>query len=100
MKKIIFTLVYSCCFFIFLLSFSSAGNKKLIEDEVKELDKLNKQAIDQISDLPKDGHIDFKANVSSQGEVQTYEFIEIEIEIDNTSIKNESLSFNNSIFKL
>lgn len=43
---------------------SSAGNREMIEDTVQELDELNKQAVSQIPDLPKDGKVYMKANVT------------------------------------
>ncbi len=42
---------------------SWAGNKEMVEEQVKELDELNKQVIRKIPDIPKNGHIDVKAKV-------------------------------------
>ena len=46
------------------VSASFAGNKEMIEGEVKDLDALNKQAVQQIPDLPGDGHVSLKADVT------------------------------------
>ncbi len=43
---------------------SLAGNEQMVEEAVADLDELNKQAVEQIPDLPADGQIDIKANVT------------------------------------
>lgn len=40
-----------------------AGNLEMVEESVKELDELNKKAVQQIPDLPETGTVDLKANV-------------------------------------
>lgn len=55
-----------CLCIAFPLSAVYAGNKKMVEKEVKELDELNKQAVQQLPDLPKDGTIDLKAKVTQE----------------------------------
>lgn len=52
---------YTTASFFCLLSW--AGNKEMVEEQVKELDELNKQVIQKIPDIPKNGHINVKANV-------------------------------------
>jgi hypothetical protein len=47
-----------------MTSFSWAGNKEMVEDAVQDLDELNKQAVSQIPDIPKDGKVYLKANVT------------------------------------
>ena len=42
---------------------ASAGNLSLIEKRLIELDKLNKQAVEQIDELPKDGTVEIEAKV-------------------------------------
>jgi hypothetical protein len=54
-----------------LFTVSWAGNKALVEKSTKELDELNKQAVQQIPDLPKDGTVDLKAKAEyREGEIQ------------------------------
>ena len=43
-----------------------AGNKEMVEEAVQELDTLNKQAIEQLPEIPRDGIIDLKADVTYQ----------------------------------
>lgn len=43
----------------------------MVEQRTKELDELNKQAVQQIPDLPKDGTVDLKANAKyREGKIQ------------------------------
>lgn len=43
---------------------ASAGNLSLIEKRLIEIDKLNKQAIEQVGELPKDGSVEIEAKVT------------------------------------
>ena len=56
-------LLFAGCFLFSLFSVSWAGNKAMVEERTKELDELNKEAVQQIPDLPKDGTVELKANV-------------------------------------
>lgn len=48
-----------------------AGNEKIIEERTRELEDLNKQAVEQIPDIPEDGKIDIKADgVYREGEIR------------------------------
>lgn len=47
----------------FLISNSSAGNLSLIEKRLIELDKLNKQAVEQVGELPQNGSVEIEAKV-------------------------------------
>lgn len=48
-----------------------AGNKKMVEERTKELDELNKQAVRQLPNLPRDGSIELKSNVTyEEGEIR------------------------------
>jgi len=59
------------CFLFLLFTVSWAGNKAMVEQRTKELDELNKQAVQQIPDLPKDGTVDLKANAKyREGKIQ------------------------------
>lgn len=50
---------------------SLAGNKKMVEERVRELDEMNKQVVRQIPDLPKDGTIYLKGKASyKEGEIR------------------------------
>ena len=40
-----------------------AGNLEMVEEKIKELDKLNKEVVRQIPDLPESGTVDLKAKV-------------------------------------
>ena len=60
-RTIVLPLVVSLTVMWFDLSIVWAGNERMIEKEVQELDRMNKQAIQEIPDLPKDGHIELKA---------------------------------------
>lgn len=43
-----------------------AGNLEMVEENVKELDELNKEVVRQIPDLPESGTVDLKAKVFFQ----------------------------------
>lgn len=45
-------------------SLSLAGNKQMVEKNVEELDELNKQAVEQIPDLPASGKVKMKTDVT------------------------------------
>jgi hypothetical protein len=44
-----------------------AGNLEMVEKNVEELESLNKEALGQIPQLPRDGRIDLKAYVTAEG---------------------------------
>lgn len=65
------TLLFAGCFLFSLYAVSWAGNKAMVEQRTKELDELNKQAVEQIPDLPQDGTVELKANVKNrEGKIQ------------------------------
>lgn len=70
-------------------TFSWAGNKQMVEKTVEELDDLNKQAVQQIPDLPKDGTVDMKARVTYEKKKPVFD-----IYYKKTTEKDESINFN------
>lgn len=60
---------YLIAIFLILAFYSQvlAGNLSLIEKRLTELDKLNREAVQELGDIPKDGSIHYKANVYPQG---------------------------------
>jgi hypothetical protein len=59
----IWLFLFAGCFLFSLFTVSWAGNKAMVEQRTKELDELNKEAVQQIPDLPKDGTVELKAKV-------------------------------------
>lgn len=53
-------------FYALFGSTSWAGNKRMVEDRVRELDEVNKQMLQQVEDKPKDGTIEVKAKVTER----------------------------------
>lgn len=51
-----------------------AGNREMIEENVRELDELNRDVIRQIPELPLRGVVEVDANVSYQKGVPIFEF--------------------------
>ena len=49
------------------VSVALAGNKEMVEKSVSELDSLNREVIQQIPELPRDGHIRIKAGITQTG---------------------------------
>ncbi len=69
--SIIRLLLFAGCFLFSLFTVSWAGNKIMVEQRTKELDELNKQAVQQIPDLPKDGTVELKAKAEHrEGKIQ------------------------------
>lgn len=56
-------LLFAGCFLFSLFTVSWAGNKAMVEERTRELDELNKQAVEQIPNLPQDGTVELKAKV-------------------------------------
>lgn len=52
------------CLSIGICSYAWAGNKQMVEKTVEEMDELNKQAVQQIPDLPESGKVNIKADVT------------------------------------
>ena len=71
------------------VTFSWAGNKKMVEKTVEELDDLNKEAVKQIPDLPKDGKVDMKARVTYEKKKPVFD-----IYYKKTGEKDGSINFN------
>ncbi len=70
---------------------SLAGNKEMVEETVQELDDLNKQAVQQIPDLPEDGSVDMKANVTYEKKKPVFD-----IYYKQTTEKEGKINFNNN----
>ena len=49
------------------VSVALAGNKEMVEKSVSELDSLNREVMQQIPELPRDGHIRVKAGITQTG---------------------------------
>ncbi len=85
-----FFAVAGVCFFGSVFSVM-AGNEKMVEDAVQELDKLNKQAVNQLPEHPKDGKIDLKAGVTYQDGSPIFDIFEQHTISENSSEKSESI---------
>ena len=70
-------------------TFSWAGNKKMVEKTVEELDDLNKQAVQQIPDLPENGKVDMKARVKYEKKKPVFD-----IYYKKTTEKDSTINFN------
>ncbi len=66
--KILLSIIISCFLITGYSSMSIAGNKRMVEENVEELDELNKKAVKQIPDLPKKGQVDMKTDVTYEKE--------------------------------
>ncbi len=66
------------------LSLGSAGNKEIVEDSIQELDTLNKQAVQQLPELPQSGTVDLKAGVTYQDGAPTFDIFKEHIIPDKT----------------
>ncbi len=104
---IIFVVVIFICF----ASSTRAGNKAMVEQNTKELDKINKQAVGQLTDLPKNGTVQIKAKAKYKEGVIQFDVYdkkvvsdteEKEIKLENNSnlnvgsVKEETVNINNS----
>lgn len=47
--------------FVGIFSSAFAGNRQMVEKNVETLDKINKEAVKQLPDIPKDGNIELEA---------------------------------------
>lgn len=82
---------------------ASAGNKEMVEKSVRELDKLNQEAILEIPDLPKDGTVNYKAVVTEEQGQRKYDFIYKEIiprQSKTPKTTDQGINFTNSSQKL
>lgn len=70
-------------------TFSWAGNKQMVEKTVEELDELNKEAVQQIPDLPENGKVDIKARVTYEKKKPVFN-----IYYKKTAEKDGSINFN------
>ncbi len=66
------------------ISFGLAGNKEMVEDTIQELDTLNRQAVQQLPDLPQSGTVELKAGVTYQDGSPTFDIFEEHIIPDQT----------------
>lgn len=76
-------------------TFSWAGNKQMVEKTVEELDDLNKQAVQQIPDLPENGTVDIKARVTYEKEKPVFD-----IYYKKTAEKDGSINFDDKQQKI
>ncbi len=60
------SLIILCFCMAIPASSAYGGNREMVEKEIKELDELNKQAVQQLPDIPQNGTIDLKAKVIQQ----------------------------------
>jgi len=69
------------CFLLIALSAGIVygGNKEMVEKNIVELDKLNKEAVGKIPDLPSDGEVHLKANISTKDGKKEIEIIELQV---------------------
>ncbi len=58
---------------LFLSNSLFSGNKEMIEDNVKELDKMSKEAVKQSGEVPKDGIILLKADIFGNSKMNVIE---------------------------
>ena len=66
--RIMNLLVLPCVFaLVIACSFSWAGNKEIVEEQIEELDDLNKEVVEQIPDIPENGKIKLKSRRHSEG---------------------------------
>jgi hypothetical protein len=72
-------LVAILCLVVGATSPTWAGNKKMVEDRTRELDTLNKKAVEQLPDLPENGQVELEA-------VGTYKGEDVEFEVINHQI--------------
>ena len=61
-----------------------AGNKEMVDEAVQELDELNKQAVEQLPERPKDGKIDLKADVTYQDGSPTFDIYDKHVTPEKT----------------
>ena len=61
------------------VSVALAGNKEMVEKAVSELDSLNREVMQQIPELPRDGHIRIKAGITQPGIKRRIDIIYMEI---------------------
>ncbi len=60
----------------FPAALAMAGNERMVEKNIGDLDRINKEAVGQIPDLPRDGSVDLKANVKMEGDKAKVEILE------------------------
>lgn len=69
---------------------ATAGNQDMVEKNVEELDELNKAAVRQIPDLPKNGKVELEADVSYKGGKPIFDIYYKKI----TTEKEQDIHFN------
>lgn len=62
-----------------------AGNLEMVEKNVEELEAVNKKALGQIPQLPRDGRIDLKAYVRAEGGKSRIQIDESGIKVEGTA---------------
>ena len=62
--------------FVGSVMFAVAGNKQIVDQTIQELDELNKQAVEQLPDLPKDGTVNLKADVTYENGTPIFDIYE------------------------
>ena len=66
-------------------TWSLAGNKKMVEKEVAELDATNKQVISELPDLPVNGQVNVKARFHGERGDNEVEILQSDIIADHTA---------------
>lgn len=81
-NKIIFLVVA-------VFSLLHGGNKKMVEQNIDELDSLNKKIVQKSGEIPKDGKILLKAYVVDDKNSSTNQIFEREIDFNTTYKKDK-----------
>lgn len=89
--RIMNLLVIKCVIALVLIcSLSWAGNEEIIEEQIQELDALNKEIVEQVPGIPESGKINLKAHV-----IQMEGAVDITIlqkKIEEIETKNAAIS--------
>ncbi len=57
-----------------------AGNKKMVNKTIEELDQVNKEAVGKIDDLPPSGKVNLKAKVSNREGKRVIEIVDKKVQ--------------------
>lgn len=68
-------LVATLCLLVGFAPLTWAGNKKMVEERTRELDALNKKAVEQLPDLPENGQVELEAVGTHKGDDVTFKVI-------------------------
>ena len=86
-KNVRILLVAGSMLFVFCCQ-ASAGNREMVEERVQDLDELNRQAVQQIPELPVNGKVELIAHVSYKDGAPVIDIYSQQI----TSEKEEDIS--------